>query len=268
MRNGSVCPFSLQIVIQPDLTERASVIAAVAVCPNPPLLVPEIAAGAAAELEVLRAACHDAIARMRGTGVEQIVVVGTDDGPVPGGLRGFGPGLAVDGAGDGRALPLSLLIGSWLLDRAGGGEPRVLFGVRPDGGPATSWPDLSRPTGLLVMADGSARRSVKAPGYLDERAQPFDAAVVKALAEADAETLANLDAALGLELLAAGVGALKALGALVGAAAGHEIWTAEVLYDDAPYGVQYTVASWVPAQAASRAASQAASQSASQATSP
>ena len=243
-------------------------ITAVAVCPHPPLLLPEIAAGAAPELDVLRAACDDAIARLLATALEQVVVVGTDDGPVPGGLRGFAPGLAfvadpppvdppavespaVDppavespAAEPALALPLSLLIGSWLLDRAGDGRPRVLFGVRPDGHPATAWPELAVPTGLLVMADGSARRSLKGAGYLDDRAAPFDAAIVKALTDADAETLVALDVALAAELLVGGVGAFKALGAL---AAGEAKWTAQLHYDDDPYGVQYTVASWVAA---------------------
>lgn len=225
-------------------------VTAVAVCPHPPLLVPEIAGGAATELDPLRVACDDAIRRLLAAAPEQIVVVGTDDGPVPGGLRGFAPGLAlapVPDLGDPRSgLPLSLLVGSWLLDRDDVQVPRALFGVRPDGRPATAWPDLSRPTGLLVMADGSARRSVKSPGYLDERAAAFDAAIVKALTDADAETLAALDVTLAAELLVGGIGAFKALGALV---AGETRWRTERHYDDAPYGVQYTVASWLPTHA-------------------
>jgi hypothetical protein len=137
-------------------------------------------------------------------------------------------------------LPLSLAVGRWLLDRAREVPTRQLVVVRPDGTPTKPWPDVSAPTGLLVMGDGSARRSVKGPGYLDERAQPFDASVVKAFAEADVEALANLDATLCAELLVAGVGAWRAVAAL----AGDQPWSAEVLYDAAPYGVQYTVASW------------------------
>jgi hypothetical protein len=221
------------------------VITSVAVCPHPPLLVPVIAAGAAFETDDLRAACDVAVGRLMAAAPAQVVVLGAD-GP-RGGLGGYAPGGV--GLPD-YDLPLSLTIGCWLLDRASAPAvrvPRVLVGVRPDGTPGEGWPDLntarSANTGLLVMADGSARRSSKGPGYLDDRAESFDAAVTKALAKADADALAGLDAALAAELLAAGVGPWKALAALTGAAN----WTAEVLYDAAPYGVQYTVASWLPA---------------------
>jgi hypothetical protein len=144
-------------------------------------------------------------------------------------------------------LPLPLVIGNWLLDRAGvAAANRHGVLVRRDGTPIDGWegwPDLSASTGLLVMADGSARRSLKGPGYLDERAPAFDAAVTKALASADLEALAGLDESLASELLVGGVGPWKALAALAGVAQGAA-WRAEVLYDAAPYGVQYTVAAW------------------------
>ena len=63
------------------------------------------------------------------------------------------------------------------------------------------------------MADGSARRGVKAPGYLDDAAAPFDAAVATALADGDAAALAALDPAEGERLLAAGVPVWRAVGA-------------------------------------------------------
>ena len=49
---------------------------------------------------------------------------------------------------------------------------------------------------LLVMGDASARRSLKGPGYLDERAPSYDASVARALADADTEALLGLDPAL------------------------------------------------------------------------
>ena len=65
-------------------------------------------------------------------------------------------------------------VGAWLLDEAG------FAGTRVGVGPATSRDLLAAlpgPVGVLAMGDGSARRTVKAPGYLDEAAGPFDAAV-------------------------------------------------------------------------------------------
>jgi hypothetical protein len=213
-------------------------ITGIAFCPHPPLLLPEIAAGAAAETADLRAACDAAIERMLATRPAHVVVIGARDrSDHHAGLRGFAPNVQTLPDDD---LPLSLAIGSWLLGRAREVPTRQHVVVRPDGTPTTPWPDLSAATGLLVMGDGSARRSVKGPGYLDDRAQPFDARVVKAFAEADVAALANLDATLCAELLVAGVGAWKAVASLVG----DQPWSADVLYDAAPYGVQYTVASW------------------------
>ena len=95
---------------------------------------------------------------------------------------------------------------------------------------------------LLVLGDGSACRDLKAPGYLDPRAEPFDATVTKALAAADPAVLLSLDPVLADELMVAGRAPWQVL---AGAAAIP--MRGEVLYDAAPYGVQYTVASWEPA---------------------
>jgi hypothetical protein len=103
--------------------------------------------------------------------------------------------------------------------------------------------DLPGPLGILAMGDGSARRTVKAPGYLDESAAPFDAGVAAALAEGDAAALAALDPAEGERLLAAGVPTWKAVGA---ALAGREV-AARLHLDAAPYGVGYLVADWAAA---------------------
>ena len=80
-----------------------------------------------------------------------------------------------------------------------------------------------------------------APGFLDERAEAFDASIAAALAAGDAEALAVLDAELGAELWAAGVPALRTLGEL---AKGADI-VANLRVDVAPFGVGYWVADWV-----------------------
>ncbi|MCX6399577.1 MAG: hypothetical protein NTX33_06585 [Propionibacteriales bacterium] len=83
-------------------------------------------------------------------------------------------------------------------------------------------------TGTLVVANGSARRTEKAPGHLDERAEGFDVAL--------RDDLTSADVGLAAELWA-DVAALAAL-------AGHVLADAEVLFDDLPFGVQYWVAVW------------------------
>jgi hypothetical protein len=111
-----------------------------------------------------------------------------------------------------------------------------------------------RQRGLLVMGDGSARRSEQAPGYVDPRAAAFDAGVADALATGDAAALRSLDPALGAELLASGVPAWRvaahAATALATPTAGGAPaaeaapYGAELLHDSAPYGVAYFVAIW------------------------
>ena len=229
-------------------------ISGVAFCPHPPALVPEIVAGAAGELDGLRAACLDAIRAIAQPG-RRLVVLGS--GPrsqshppsARGTLAGFGVPVQVQfGASGSEAppeLPLSLTIAAWLIARAVGPvENACGFSVGPDfAEPAVG--ELHRLTGdddvaLLVMGDGSARRSTTAPGYVDERAVPFDAVVERALAAGDAGTLASLDADLGTELLAAGVPAWRAAGRLLAG----ERYDAQLTYCDDPYGVAYFVAVW------------------------
>ena len=161
------------------------------------------------------------------------------------------PVLASLGRPDGTAatLPPALTVGAWLLadadaDAGLAGPVAVGRSIGPEADPVELAADLLGlgTVGLLVMGDGSARRSERAPGYVDPRAEPFDAAVAAALAAGDAAALRALDPALGADLLAAGVPAWRVAGH---AAAGVDL-TAELLHRSAPYGVGYLVASWVP----------------------
>ncbi|TIC79477.1 hypothetical protein [Nocardioides sp. GY 10127] len=95
--------------------------------------------------------------------------------------------------------------------------------------------------GVLVVANGTARRTEKAPGYLDDRAAGFDAALGAALRGADAEQLTALDTALAGELLVGHPAGWVELGSLLAQLPSGE-WAADVLYDDDPFGVQYWVA--------------------------
>lgn len=90
-------------------------------------------------------------------------------------------------------------------------------------------------TGYLVVANGSARRTESSPGPYDDRAQPFDDVLAKALLTPDAEALRAVDQELAAELWAS-TSALPRLAELL---TGGE--TVTVDYDDAPHGVQYWV---------------------------
>ncbi|MGR4884858.1 hypothetical protein ACIPUC_36360, partial [Streptomyces sp. LARHCF249] len=223
---------------------------AAAVCPAPPLLVPEVASGAAAELGDARTACSDAIAVLAASRPDLLVVVGAADedriGPYPQGARGTFRGFGVEAGvelGEGeegrRPLPPSLTVGAWLLRHARwGAAPVEGLGVaeRLDTGrcleAGRELAARDARVALLVMGDGSACRTLKAPGYLDERAAAFDAAAARALGAADAAALAALDTELAAELLAAGRAPWQVL---AGAAEGAGL-DGRLLYEDAPYG--------------------------------
>jgi hypothetical protein len=220
----------------------------VAFCPCPPLLLPAVEGRAAAETDTLRRACARAVSAMLAAGPETVVVVGDgapEDarfGPGDGGdLRGFGVDVEIGFAGPAREgaarLPLAHTVGAWLLDVAGFSGSRV--GVAADG-LAAALPERSGRIGILAMGDGSARRTLKAPGYLDEAAEPFDAAVAAALAAGDAAALAALDRSEGERLLAAGTATWAAVGSVI---AGRRI-IARLHHDQAPFGVGYLVADW------------------------
>ncbi|MEV4317180.1 hypothetical protein [Actinocrispum sp. NPDC049592] len=106
--------------------------------------------------------------------------------------------------------------------------------------------DSGERTALLVMADGSASRSLKAPGYLDARAHEFDAGVVRALACGDSDALLGLDSGLADELLMQGRAALQVLGAAV-----PSVRVAEVRHQEDPFGVLYFVAFWLAGEESS-----------------
>ncbi|MGA5170332.1 MULTISPECIES: class III extradiol dioxygenase subunit B-like domain-containing protein [Streptomyces] len=231
---------------------------AAAVCPCPPLLVPEVAAGAAPELDGARTACSDALAVLAASRPDLLVVVGPGAAEEPeeypagtaGDFRGFGVDLDVrlgTGPGGVRRLPAPLAVGAWLLERAGRSHAPVeglAVGERlPAAKCAGAGREVAARAGrvaLLVLGDGSACRTLKAPGYLDERAAGFDEGAARALGSADTAALAALDEHLAYELKAAGRAPWQVL---AGAAEGAGL-EGRLLYEDAPYGVGYFVAAW------------------------
>jgi hypothetical protein len=220
------------------------VIAAAAFCPHPPVLVPALAQDAAPELDGLRSACRDAITRIAGSGRPLVVLGGgTTSRRYPatsrGTFAGFGVPLEVPLGSEAEGpveLPLSLTVGAWLLRDALGPDCGATgYGVAP----GDLLPQLPDGSAALIMGDGSARRSTAAPGYLHDRAAEYDRRVAEALGTGTAYQLNDgyLEA-----------DGMLAAGATVWDAVAAELepfeWDAELLYDNAPYGVGYFVAAW------------------------
>jgi hypothetical protein len=245
------------------------VLVAAAVCPHPPLLVPGVASGATGETDDLRAAAAAAVQALIDAEPALLVVVGAApqvgpcDPQARGSLAPYGVDLLV-GTGTGDAtLPLSLTIGLWLLELHAPDVPRLLFGVHPETEPdrcatlGATLADRETRVALLAMGDGSARRSVKGPGYLDARAKAFDDGVAAALAAVEPQALHDLDPVLAGELLVAGRAPWQVLAGAAEARDGEPrdaearasaapALTGDLRYAAAPYGVCYFVATWLP----------------------
>jgi hypothetical protein len=242
------------------------VLVAAAVCPHPPLLVPEVMGAAGqrgSDMDDVLAACDAAVAGLAAAEPGLIVVVGgaaasaVYDGSAAGSLREYGVRHAV-GTGD-PVLPLSLTVGSWLLRRAGLVPPDgpAAGPARPGGrlrlravaqatppaqclrlGAAIAW--QAPRVAVLAMGDGSARRAVGVPGAADPTADGYDAEVAAALAEAEPARLARLAPSLDDELMVAGRAAWQVL---AGAADGQRL-RGRLLCATTRYEVSYLVASW------------------------
>jgi hypothetical protein len=229
---------------------------AAAVCPHPPLLVPEVTGAhgpGADELSRLRAACRDAVAVLLGAAPDLLVVIGdaghTAEYPpaAAGSLRDFGVPFTV---GAGPVLPLSLTIGKWLLAGvAPGGPPAAWWGI--SSGAATAdclnlgekLAALAPRVALLAMGDGPGRRVRGVPGATDPAADRYDDQLTAALAAADPGALAALDPRHDEELFVAGRAAWQVLAG----AASRGAFTADLRYAAAPFEVSYYVATWVRA---------------------
>ncbi|HEX9066797.1 MAG TPA: hypothetical protein VF843_16930 [Streptosporangiaceae bacterium] len=224
-----------------------------ALCPGPPLLIGELT-GAASVAEDLRSACTDAVGELIAAEPEAIVVVGAAEqtegwpeaGPLD--LAVFAPGPAGPSQAGIKAAanrPTSLGVGGWLLTACGYRGPQILQAVgaaEPADRCARLGAALAKAAGrqaLLVVADGSARRTLKAPGYLDERSAGFDESVERCFRTGRLDDLLGLDPALAAELMAAGRPAWQVL---AGALAGRAV-SSEIRYQGDPFGVAYLVAS-------------------------
>jgi len=229
---------------------------AAAVCPHPPLLIPEATGspGAAdAELGRLRTACHQAVDALLAERPDLIAVVGADPKTAqaaeyppasPGRLHDYGVPFIVGDPGE-PALPLSLTIGKWLLANHPA-PPAAWWGIASDAPPAdclalgAKLALLAPRVALLALGDGPARRARAAPHAADPEADRYDDQLAGALAGADPAALAALDPRQDGPLEIAGRAAWQVLAG----AAGRDAFDAELRYRGVPFEVSYVVASW------------------------
>ncbi|MBF6174008.1 hypothetical protein [Nocardia blacklockiae] len=240
--------------------------------PSPPVLVPELCGGRpvvdpghpAAAVPELRDAVLRAGRTLAGLASRWTVVgTGAADAIVEadaiGTFRGFGVdvrvALSVDsGVGVDPSMPLAALLGGWLrgqvapdavaeariVDAAAGGQYCGEVGAKL----RRELDASSRECGVLVVADGAATLSTRAPGYLDARAEGVQAELDRALAAGDLDALSALDERLCAELDVSGRAAFQVLAGLFDA--DDAAPAVETLYSAAPFGVGYQVSVWRP----------------------
>ncbi len=187
--------------------------------PSAPFLLPGLGGGP----PELRAAIDAALSTLDGP--VTVLGAGAFDGPVTGSVDATPWGAAGKPSRD--PLPLALAVGASLL----GDRPRRLLG--------TTGKAHQLSGSVLVVGDGTAKRTEKAPGHFDPRAEGFDQAVDAALRHGDAAALAALDPLLAQELWVGGLAAWQTVGLC---APGP--WRGEVNWSGSPYGVHYVVATW------------------------
>ena len=228
-----------------------AVLVAIALTPSAPVLVPELAGAAAAEVADLSAAAHTAAATLPrrwiaiGVGPAERVI----EPDTRGSFAGYGVDLDVALSGQAppqiAALPLCALVAGWLRGQANP-QARVQFRVYPAGLDAETALRRGRelraeidaapdPIGVLVVADGANTLTQSAPGGHDPAAEAFQAELDHALATGDATALTRLPDAL------VGRVAYQVLAGLAPQPA-----AAVELASGAPFGVGYFVGTWDP----------------------
>lgn len=228
-----------------------AVLAAIALTPSAPVLVPDLAGGAAAEVADLSSAAFAAAATLPQRWIA--VGVGPSEQVIDPGTRGSFAGYGVDlpvalcdnPPAEIRALPLCALMAGWLRGQV---NPNASVQVRvyPAGLDADAALDrgrrlraeidvLAQPVGVLVIADGAHTLTRSAPGGYDPHAESVQADLDRALAAGDAPALRRLPDGI------VGRVAYQVLAGLAPRPA-----AAAELARGAPYGVGYFVGTWDP----------------------
>lgn len=227
-------------------------LSAIAIVPSAPVLVPELAGAAAAEVADLAAATLTAAALLPdrwvaiGTGPEDALL-----GPeAVGTFAGFGADVRVglspqaDAAAVAVAFPVCALLAAWVREQA---QPHASAQVRiyrtdhePDaalrlGKRLRAEIDrLAEPVGVLAVADGANTLTPAAPGGYDRDHADAQEALNDALAVGDIAALRRLPR----QIL--GRVAFQVLAGL----ADPGPRSAKELYRGAPYGVGYFAGAW------------------------
>lgn len=229
--------------------------AAIALTPSAPVLIPALSGAAAAEVAHLTAAARAAAATLPDRWIA--IGAGSEVGPhgqvieseTRGTFAGYGADLPValgDQAPDQvTGLPLCALIAGWLRAQA---NPRARVQVRLYPADLDAQTALARgrelralldadpePVGVLVVADGANTLTASAPGGYNPQSEAVQAALESALAAADTAALIRLPDTI------VGRVAYQVLAGLA-----PQATAVTQMARAAPYGVGYFIATWTP----------------------
>jgi hypothetical protein len=228
------------------------VLSAIAIVPSAPVMVPELAGGAAAELADLREAVFTAVAGFPPRWIA--VGAGPSDALIgphhTGTFAGYGVDLRItlspEVDGEPAALPLCALITGWLrgMARADASAEVRVYAEGHDADVAAARgrrlradiDEAADPIGALVVADGANTLTPAAPGGYDPDSIAVQTALADALAVGDTAALTRLPDTI--------VGRVP-YQVLAGLMAGGPR-SAKELYRGAPYGVGYFAGVWQP----------------------
>lgn len=228
-----------------------AVLAAIALIPSAPVLVPELAGGAASEVADFTAAARTAAATLPDRWVA--VGVGSAEQVIGVDARGSFAGYGVDvpvalsdqPSPEVIALPLCALMAGWVRGQVDP-DAAVEVHVYPPGLGAdaalahgralrTAIEAAAGPVGVLIVADGANTLTASAPGGHDPTSEAVQADLDHALATGDAAALTRLPD---------GIVGRVAYQVLAGLAPHPD--GAVALAVGAPYGVGYFVGTWNP----------------------
>lgn len=222
-----------------------------AIIPSAPVLIPELAGAAAAELVDLR----DAVLRCVSALPKRWIAIGVGAGdqtvgPASAGtFAGYGADVRValsPGAHELQALPLCALMTGWVRGQVSPDASAEVHSCSAnldqdaavDRGRAlrAQIDKAADPVGVLIVADGANTLTAAAPGGHDPDSAEVQDALDDALATGDTPALIGLPV---------GVVGRVAFGVLAGLAAALPL-TATEHYRGAPYGVGYFAGLWTP----------------------
>jgi hypothetical protein len=227
------------------------VLSAIAIVPSAPVMVPELASGAAGELADLREAAFTAAAALPARWIA--IGVGRADAvvrpPQSGTFAGYGldvpVALSASAADAPTEMPLCALVAGWLRGqvkadattevRIYADDHDVDTALDRGGRLRAEIDDAVDPVGVLIVADGANTLTRPAPGGYDPDSVPVQTALDDALAAGDVAALARLPETI------IGRVAYQVLGGLE-----PQPRSAKELYRGAPYGVGYFAGVWLP----------------------